>query len=116
MNKITVILILITGIFLYYYIFRPPMVRRDCSWIEVRVPAVPEQPAISKEEAQDSLDGYNKCLSESKRKDDPFSGLFCDDLLKKERVMVPARPAYTYLRKATVSEYNFCIHENGLVE
>lgn len=109
---------LIGGIF-YWFAYRPARIRHDCSWVKRVTPATPAQPAITKKDVEDGKREYDKCKKNPQTPNDGsylsiFENLWCNDLLKKERLAIPAQPESVWYQKANKETYDFCIRENGL--
>ncbi len=129
----TTIVLIVIGIAFYWFAYRPSRIRHDCSWVEGRKAATSEQPAITKQDADDSQVQYGKC--NDKYPDHDFGGSMqdlldsanvevaiikefgvkrCKDLVKYERPIISAQPESVWYRPATDKEYNFCIRDKGL--
>lgn len=134
-NKIfifSVLIILLLGILFYWFAYRPSKIRHDCSWTKRIDPAKPIAPAITKEDVENSKLEYDECIvSQAKLKNEhgyismfndageyanSFYGVNCHTLLKQERPAIPATPEQVWYQEADEYEYDFCIHEKGLLK
>lgn len=128
---LTVLLLILVGGVFYWFAYRPARIRHDCSWVKQISPAMPAEAAITKEDADASQREYNECLGrypapiEKQGFDlsafpgsaiDALNAKYkCDGLLKQERPAAPAKPETEWYREAREKEYDFCIHEKGLL-
>lgn len=120
-----VLILFIISVMFYWFAYRPSKIRHDCSWVRMVNPATIAKPAITEEDIKNSQLEYDKCvkeLAELNKYNTGYKriftndGIMCDDLLKKERPFIPAKPERIWYKKARENEYNFCIHEKGLLE
>lgn len=89
------ILIVVIGL-LGWIEIRPAIIKNKCSWVKKHDGAFPGRPAKTQEE-------IDKCKLEEGR-------IFCDLFKESES----SRPAKDWIEKASPSEYQFCLHNNGL--
>lgn len=106
-----------------WFEIRPSNIKHECSWVRMVDPAIPAEPAITKEEAENSKLEYNRCISnQTVPENDGWAQAnleakraMCERfVLKQERQAILAQPEHEWYRKARETEYNFCIHEKGL--
>lgn len=109
MKKYIILLIIIIGFLFYWYAYLPGKIRHECSWVRRVTTATSAQPAITKEDVENSKVEYDKCVNEGRG-----GRLFCEYMLKQEGPAIPAKPEQVWYEKADSAEYNFCIHEQGL--
>lgn len=108
--SILLFVILISGVWFYWFQLRPAKIKHDCSWVSAHSDAVP---AIT--QAQ-----YTECVNNYKgKKGEVVTGGFLDGVIiggassycNQPRV---AQPAKNWWEPASVRQYDFCMHEKGL--
>lgn len=133
MNKpffIVIAIVLLLASWFYWFQLRPANIRHECSWINNIGTAVPAQPAITKQEADNSMQQFNKCKSQfseyrtwedklneyrnHKTIHDVFGVDSCWGLIKKESPAMPAKPEGVWYSPANSDQYKFCIQSHGL--
>ena len=105
--SILLIVILIISGWFYWFQLRPAKIKHDCSWVPAHSDPVT---AITQEE-------YNSCMEKNKGdKPQPAGGILGGVIINSFPCDSPrsAQPAKNWWRPASVQQYNFCIHENGL--
>ena len=107
--RLTIIMLIVAifgGLF-YWYELRPAQIKKDCSWVKQVRSA---QQEVTEAQAIESQKRYEECLKE---KGNP-TGLsklgVCGYAIDRQDYV----PESIYYRKASKTEYDFCVHSKGL--
>lgn len=129
----SIILLIVSGSVFYWFQVRPAQIKHDCSWVKThfdKIPAksgktVEQVSAESKLSKEDQERAIKLAKGEVQPRSDNSAG---PDLLKLQDSMLelegesmiskmqgsPEVPARDEIKKATPTEYTFCLHEKGL--
>jgi len=132
-NVVFLLIIFVLVFIFYWYGYRPSKIKQDCSWVKVIENTIPAQPAVTNEEAKESVAKYDECIKRNGEKVNLDGALDsyvktgtwdelnktaaidkCKQLIKIEHLSIPAIPEKEWYREAEREEYSFCLHRNGL--
>lgn len=118
-------ILVISGLF-YWFQFRPSKIKHDCSWIAKHEDAVPERPAMTKEEllekgmiqncdilVDDPIDP-NAIIPSMGTRRIQYCKRDTDPVVESYKKTIPAKPAKDWYEPSTDSQYKFCLRDNGL--
>lgn len=109
---IVVIILLIVGWF-YWFQYRPAHIKQQCSYVHRHTDAVAARSPMTIEQIkQQGL--YEDCSVTPDGSVDAFFKSFCERRMKLFMEGNVAQEAKDWDERASIAEYNFCIHSKGL--
>lgn len=111
------VLLVIGGVLFYWFQYRPAQIRHDCSWVKVHSDGTPARPAMKEAELKaqnlikDCSNTYTSIFGNNTTNSCENNNQAVVEAYSKPQPAVSPSDSW---RKATTSEYNFCLHDKGL--
>ncbi|TRZ50709.1 hypothetical protein D4R99_05605 [bacterium] len=103
-------MVIILLLLFYWFQYRPSQIKHSCSWVKEIVSYKPARPAMTEKELREN----GKLGCESSKSENSFLEYFCQETIREYKTASPEVQASEYWRKASSSEYNFCLRDKGL--